>query len=88
MNLNARGFGFAAANTAFMLYVICGISCYLFPEFSARLMASLLFYSDVPAYMITHQVTPYIIAMGTVQAYLYSYVSGYFFAYLYNMMLK
>ena len=88
MKLNAYGFGFAAANTAFIVFVVCGVFCYLFPEFSAKLMAPLLFYSDAQTYMTTHQVTPYIITLGTIQAYIYSYFTGYIFAYLYNMMSK
>ncbi len=88
MAIDNHKFAFAAAATAGLAYLICTVFCYFWPQFSLDLMAPMVHQTNLDQFMPLMVITFRMMLFGLVQYVAYTYVLVYYFAWLYNHLLK
>ncbi len=83
MELDKNKFSMAAAGTMGIIYVVCALFVWLWPDFSVRLFGWLTHLVN-----LTVEVTPVGAVYGLLQVVVYTYVGAWIFAWLHNRFMK
>ncbi len=84
MQLNKVKFAWGITGIAALLYAVCSLFVYLFPEFAARLMQSLLHVASIDGRSYTFGG----FIGGLIQMAIYSHIAGWLFAWVFNRSVK
>jgi small-conductance mechanosensitive channel len=88
MELNKQKFSLAAAATMGILYVVCAVFVWLWPDFALKLLGWLVHLVNVDKFAGDVAITSGGLLAGLVQVLIYTYVGAWIFAWLHNRFLK
>ena len=88
MKLDINKFAFAAANTIGILYIIYTGLCILWPKISLKMTGWLLHIVNIAEFTPYFKVTVQGSIFGIIQVYIYTFISVWIFAWLYNNSLS
>ena len=84
MSLDKNKFSFSIASTAGIIYIVCSIFVYLWPDVSSSLMQWLTHLANLDERAVT---LPAVLG-GLVQVVVYSYIAAWIFAFIHNHSLR
>lgn len=87
MKFNAQKFALAAAVTAGVLYVICAVFVFLFPDLALKLLGWMVHLMNIDQF-VGVQVTVGGFITGLLPILFYSFVGAYLFVWLYNKFTR
>ncbi|MBI2640340.1 MAG: hypothetical protein HYW91_00425 [Candidatus Sungbacteria bacterium] len=88
MELNKNKFSLAAAATMGVVYVVCAVFVWLWPDFALKLFGWLVHLVNVDKFAGDVAITATGFVVGLVQILVYAYVGAYVFAWLHNRFMK
>jgi hypothetical protein len=88
MKFNVNKFSCAASVAMSVMYVACAIYTYVFPTISLNLSASYLLMSNLSLFAPYLQVSLANVVSGLLQTFVFTYITAFIFAWLYNKMGK
>jgi len=88
MELDKNKFSLAAAVTMGVVYVVCAVFVWLWPDFALQLFGWLVHLVNVEKFAGDVAITTTGLIVGLVQILVYAYVGAYIFAWLHNRFMK
>lgn len=88
MELDKNKFATAAAGTMGIVYVVCAVFIWLWPDFALQLFGWLVHLVNVDKFAGDVAITAAGLAIGLVQILIYTYAGAWIFAWLHNRFMK
>lgn len=88
MELDKNKFSMAAAGTMGIVYVVCAVFVWLWPDFALQLFGWLVHLVNVDKFAGDVAITAGGLVIGLAQVLVYTYVGAYIFAWLHNRFIK
>lgn len=88
MELDKNKFSLAAAGTMGIIYVVCTVFVWLWPNFALQLFGWLVHLVNVDKFAGDIAITLVSFIGGLVQVFVYTYVGAWVFAWLHNRFMK
>jgi len=86
--LNANKFSLAAAATMGIIYLICAVFVFLWPDFALQLFGWLVHLVNVDKFTGDVNVTIFGFVLGLVQVLVYTYIGALIFVWLHNKFVN
>lgn len=88
MELNKKKFASAAASVMGIIYIVCAVFVWLWPDFALQLLGWMAHLVNVDKFAGDTQITFGGLLAGLAQVLIYSYASAWLFAWLHNRSIK
>lgn len=88
MELNKNKFAWSGAMTMGIIYLVCAVFVWLWPDFSLKLLGWLTHLVNVDKFAGDVQITLGGFVMGFLQVLVYTYAGAWLFAWLHNRSVK
>lgn len=88
MQLDKQKFSLAAGGVMGIIYVVCAVFVWLWPDFALQLFGWLVHLVNVEKFAGDVTITAVGFTVGLLQAVVYTYIAAYLFAWLHNKFVS